>query len=51
MHVAKINADLIVKAYSSVGEIHNLMYTIVSEFIRDVDRDGFGVVGIYSTTM
>lgn len=46
-----MHADLIIKAYSTIGEIHNLMFTIISEFIRDIDRDGLGIVGIYSTTM
>lgn len=48
MYLAKIHADLIVKAYTSIGEIFNLMYTIVSEFMRDADKNGLNVVGITS---
>lgn len=51
-HVARIHADLVIKAaYTSIGDIYNLLYTVVNEFMRDADRDGFGVIGIYSSTM
>lgn len=49
MHVGRVHADLIVKAYSSVGEIHSLVYTVVSGFMREADKNGLGVVGIYSS--